>query len=132
MARSYPGGRQGMRSLRAMDIEEFYDADPRRRSSEELQFGQDWHDAHGRRYELNWVADTGELYVMQDELPPVWYDPFGDFLVMPADPRDLGVRVLRHIPDREAVVALLAGWEEAMGQEDSVGWLIQRLRRAPA
>lgn len=112
-----------------MDIEQFYEADARRRSSEELQFGQDWHDAHGRRYELNWVEDTGELYVMQDELPPVWYDPFGDFVVMPADPEDLGVRVLKHVRGRENVLRLLDGWEEAMKGDDGIAWLIERLRR---
>ena len=111
-----------------MDIEEFYDADPRRRASEELQFGQDWRDAHGRRYELNWVEETGELYVMQDELPPVWYDPFGDFVVMPADPKDLGVRVLKHVRGRDAVLQLLDGWKDAMEGEDGVAWLIQRLK----
>ena len=115
-----------------MDIEEFYDADPRRRESAELQFGMDWHDAHGRRYELNWVADTGELYVMQDELPPVWYDPFGDSFVLDVDPEELGVRVLKHIRGEEQVRALLAGWESAMPASDSVAWLVQRLRHAPA
>lgn len=111
-----------------MDIEDFYDADPRRRASAELQFGQDWHDAHGRRYELNWVEDTGELYVMQDELPAVWSDPFGDFVAYSADVEDLVVRVLTVVPGREQVLAALAGWEQAMREPDSVGWLVQRLR----
>lgn len=113
-----------------MDIEDFYNEDERRRASAELQFGEDWHDAHGRRYELNWVEDTGELYVMQDELPAVWSDPFGDFRAYAADVDDLVVRVLTEIHGREAVLAALAGWEEAMAQADSVGWLVERLRSA--
>ena len=115
-----------------MDIEEFYDADPRRRASEEVQFGMDWHDAHGRRYELNWVADTGELYVMQDDLPPVWTDPFGDFLVGNVDTRNLGVRVIKRVHGEANITAILAGWADAMGRADSIAWLIDRLRHTPS
>lgn len=110
-----------------MDIEEFYDEDPRRRASEELQFGRDWHDAHGRRYELNWIADTGELYVMQDDPPPVWMDPFGDVVRVPIDVDDLGVRVLKLVEGRDEVLRLLAGWEDMVAEPDSIAWLIDRL-----
>jgi len=110
-----------------VDIEEFYDADERRRTSDEMQFGQDWHDLHGRRYELNWIADTGELYVMQDDPPMVWSDPFGDVMSMPVAPDHLGVRVLAVITDGGDVDALLEGWEQAMGDADSVSWLTARL-----
>ncbi|HEX2192653.1 MAG TPA: hypothetical protein VHH09_05625 [Acidimicrobiales bacterium] len=111
-----------------MDIEEFYDGDERRRTSDELQFGQDWHDAHGRRYELNWIEDTGELYVMRDDPPPIWSDPFGDLVAVPADSDNLGVRVLKLVHGRDQVLELLAGWDQAMGQGDSIAWLIDRLR----
>lgn len=113
-----------------MDIEDFYAEDERRRASAELQFGRDWHDSHGRRYELNWVEDTGELYVMQDEPPPIWTDPFGDVLGYAADTDDLVVRVLTTVPDRDQVLTLLAGWEHAMAQEDSISWLVERLPRS--
>jgi len=111
-----------------VDIEEFYDADERRRTSDEMQFGQDWHDLHGRRYELNWIADTGELYVMQDDPPMVWSDPFGDVMAMPVAPDHLGVRVLAVINDGADVDELLEGWEQAMADADSVSWLTARLR----
>ena len=111
-----------------MDIEEFYDADERRRTSDELQFGQDWHDVHGRRYELNWIADTGELYVMQDDPPMVWADPFGDVVSMPVAADDLGVRVLAVIDDTADVERVLDGWQAVMSEPDSVSWLVERLR----
>lgn len=112
-----------------MDIEEFYDADERRRESDELQFGRDWYDDHGRRYELNWIADTGELYVMQDDPPPVWMDPFGDVVSFRVDGDRLGVRVLKLVRGEDNVRRLLDGWEGAMAQNDGVAWLVDRLRR---
>jgi hypothetical protein len=110
-----------------VNIEEFYDADPRRRASDELQFGQDWHDARGNRYELNWVQDTGELYVMHDDPAPLWFDQFGDFMAIPPQPDDLGVRVLKLVHGHDQVTALLDGWQDAEGQPDSIRWLIDRL-----
>ena len=111
-----------------MDIEEFYDDDERRRTSDELQFGQDWHDAHGRRYELNWIVDTGELYVMQDDPPMVWADPFGDVVSMPVATDHLGVRVLAVIRDGDEIEQVLNGWNEVMATSDSVSWLTTRLQ----
>jgi len=111
-----------------VNIEEFYDANPRRRASRELQFGMDWRDAHGRRYELNWVADTGELYVLQEKAPDMWVDPFGDFVVFGPAAEDLGVRILKLVHGEAQVRALLDGWEQAVEHEDSVAWLVERLR----
>ena len=50
-----------------MDIEEFYDADPRRRSGEDRQFGLGWSDAADDQslYDLYWNSGTGELYLMR-------------------------------------------------------------------
>ena len=61
-----------------MDIEEFYEADERRRRSEEIELGTEWHDRDAVRYEVSWVADTGELYVMREPAPRVAEDLFGD------------------------------------------------------
>lgn len=62
-----------------MDIEQFYSADERRRQSAELEFGTDWFDAKGNRYELSWVEDTGELYAMLELVPEAdSWTPFGD------------------------------------------------------
>jgi hypothetical protein len=112
-----------------MDIEEFYDGDERRRESDELQFGRDWYDSHGRRYELNWIADTGELYVMADDPPAVWMDPFGDVVSLPVDGDRLGVSVVKVVPGEHEVRQLLDGWEKAMAGDDGIAWLVDRLRQ---
>ena len=48
-----------------MDIEEFYDQDPRRQASDEIEFGREWFE-NGSRFEVAWIADTGEVYVMAE------------------------------------------------------------------
>jgi hypothetical protein len=117
-----------------MDIEAFYDADPRRRSSVEVEFGQDWRDAHGVRYELSWIEDTGELYVMREPVPSGWATPFGGVHVYGAHSADekeleaMSVAVIAVVPTREEVEKLLDGWQQAIESPDSVAWIVRRLR----
>ncbi|MGH8980995.1 MAG: hypothetical protein ACRDWE_08245 [Acidimicrobiales bacterium] len=119
-----------------MDIEEFYDADPRRRESAELELGEDWHDAHGARYELSWVETTGELYVMREPVAREWATPFGGIHVRGAHSTDEGeiegmtVSVVGIVTERDRVESLLEGWELAMAGTDGVAWLVERLRGA--
>jgi len=119
-----------------VDIEEFYDADPRRRDSAELELGQDWHDAHGVRFELSWVEATGELYFMRAPVPKGWATPFGGIHVHGAHSTDedeiegMTVSVLGVITSRDRVERLLQGWEAAMSATDSVAWLAERLEIA--
>jgi hypothetical protein len=133
--RRQEAGRLGGRlQFAAVDIEEFYDADERRRSSVEVEFGQDWRDAHGVRYELSWVEDTGELYVMREPAPSGWATPFGGIHargIHRTDEREIeGMRVavLATVTSQAEVEELLDGWQDAMGQPDGVGWLAERLR----
>jgi hypothetical protein len=118
----------GHRDGRVMDIEEFYEADERRRRSEEIELGTEWHDREGVRYEVSWVADTGELYVMREPVTSIVEDPFGDVFsgAVPVD--TLTVAVVGWIPDRDRMEELLAGWQDAMPGADSVSWLAARLR----
>jgi hypothetical protein len=110
-----------------MDIEEFYDADPRRRESEEIEFGREWSDATGGRTELSWVAATGELYAMAEPSEPVFMDPVGDTRVPDLPTELVTVEVLGTIPDRSRVDELLAGWEGEMGKPNSLQWVRDRL-----
>src|SRR6516164_299224 len=103
-----------------MDIEEFYDADPRRRQSAEVEFGRDWSDDRGGRSEISWVADTGELYVMNEPIEPIYSDGLGDVELQRVNAKDMTVEILAVVPTRAAVDAMLGGWQDAMGTGNSV------------
>jgi len=98
-----------------MDIEEFYDQDPRRRPSDEIEFGREWSE-NDRRLEVSWVADTGEVYVMAE----------------PYSRRELStesvtVEILGVIKGRDAIDSALAGWQEAMAKPNSLTWMRARV-----
>ncbi|HPU39992.1 MAG TPA: hypothetical protein PLS63_10495 [Microthrixaceae bacterium] len=110
-----------------MNIEQFYDADPRRRHSKEEQFGRDWMADDGVRWEINWVVDTGEVYAMREPMEPGTVDPVGDTWVadMPVDL--VTVDILGVVTDEEALTAALAGWQDHNGTEASLAWVTSRV-----
>jgi len=112
-----------------MDIEQFYEADERRRRSEELELGTEWRDADGARHELSWVADTGELYVMREPDVPMTEDPFGDLYPSRVRTDSVTVAVVGWIPQRDRMEDVLEGWESAMTEPNSIRWLADRLRQ---
>jgi hypothetical protein len=112
-----------------MDIEEFYDADPRRRESEEVEFGRDWTDVTGARAELSWVVDTGELYLMQEPNAPIYMDPVGDTIEQDLPTETLVVQLLGVVETREQVDEILSGWQEAMPTLGSLMWVKGRFAR---
>jgi hypothetical protein len=115
-----------------MDIEEFYDADPRRRQSAEVEFGRDWSDDAGGRTEVSWVADTGELYLMNEPIEPLYSDGLGDVEVQHVKAEDMTVEILTVVPTRAAVDAMLDGWQDVMNTPDSVAWVRERALHPPA
>jgi hypothetical protein len=114
-----------------MDIEEFYAADERRRHSAELEFGRDWSDA-GRRCEVSWVEDTGELYLMREPDGGVVGDAFGDMVVRHVSEHDLEVEIVGVIEGRAVVSAVMSGWEQQMTKPDGIAWLRDRIDTADA
>jgi hypothetical protein len=112
-----------------MDIEQFYAQDERRRRSAEVEFGTDWFDAKGNRYELSWVEDTGELYAMLELVPEAdSWTPFGDIEVEKLPVDRLVVTVVGNIPSRDEAERVLEGWQEEMGKPDGISWAAERLR----
>jgi hypothetical protein len=115
-----------------VDLEQFYDADPRRRHSEELEFGTDWYEG-GARTQVSWVEATGELYAMRDPLGHLETELFGEESVDPVAVDDLGVQVLGIVNGRDAIAAVMSGWENAMPTgPDSLAWVRDRAARADA
>jgi hypothetical protein len=115
-----------------MDIEEFYDGDSRRRPSAEIELGTEWHDTHGTRYEVSWVEDTGELYVMREPVPHIVGDPFGGLhpSIRAQEEMKMTVHVVAQIATHDELETILAGWAEAMAGDGGAEWLAQRLRQA--
>ncbi len=112
-----------------MDLNDFYDADPRRRSSEELEFGSDW-DEGGARTQVSWIEATGELYAMRDPLGRLVSDFIGDQSVTPVADQQLTVEVLGTVAGREAIRAVMSGWEAAMPPTESLAWVRDRVAHA--
>ena len=98
-----------------MDIEEFYDQDPRRRASDETEFGREWSE-DDRRFEVSWIADTGEVYIMAE--------PYSRREI---STESVTVEVLGVIKGRDAINSALAGWREAMAKPNSLTWMRARV-----
>ncbi|HXA33148.1 MAG TPA: hypothetical protein VNV87_12875 [Acidimicrobiales bacterium] len=112
-----------------MDIEEFYSADERRRQSAEIELGTEWHDATGNRYELSWVEDTGELYIMLELMPEAGsWTPFGDVEVDKMGVEQVVVSVIGHIATHEELDSVLQGWQDEMADPDGISWVATRLQ----
>ena len=98
-----------------MDVEEFYEQDPRRQTSDEVDYGRAWSEGD-MQYEVAWVADTGELYAMAE--------PVSRKAITSAQ---VTIEVLAVIADRAQVDAALDGWRETMGGPDSLAWVRARV-----
>jgi len=98
-----------------MDIEDLYDQDPRRRASDEIEFGREWSE-NGVRFEVSWIADTGEVYVMAE--------PYSRHEI---STESVTVEVLGVIKGRDAINSTLGGWREAMVRPNSLAWVRGRV-----
>jgi hypothetical protein len=103
-----------------MDVDEFYEQDPRRQASDELEFGREWHEGE-MRFEVAWVADTGEVYAMAEP-----YSRRG------ISAQAVTVEVLGVIEGRDAVSAALNGWQDEMPQPDGLTWVRNRVEQHAA
>jgi hypothetical protein len=109
-----------------MDIAEFYDGDPRRRESSEVQFGDGWSteaDEHST-YRAEWLFETGELYVVREPHPGGLFARFLDQLdIDQVEVNELTVEILGTFADEKAVQAALNGWDKHMPKTESLTWL---------
>jgi len=118
-----------------VDVHQFYEADQRRRDSEEHVYGDGWTDDADQHatYRLSWVVETGELYLVREPHPGGLLARYLDELHLDqADTDELRVEVLLTEPSEGAVQALLEGWEQVADDDDSLVWLRERVGRAAA
>ena len=91
----------------------FHSADPRRRTSDEVDLGATWRAAGSDdAWRLAWLRETGELYLCSA----------GGY---PGPSRD--VRVLAVLRSETDLDQLLEGWREHREDEDGLAWLRSRL-----
>jgi hypothetical protein len=95
----------------------FYASDRRRDISQERDYGLWWRGDGFRAptFRAAWVAETGELYVMQHE----------------GTPGGGRVDVIGRFADDVEVDAVLSGWQDVCGEPGSLRWLLERVS-APA
>jgi hypothetical protein len=113
-----PGSTDADSPVVVVDEVSFYAADPRRRTSEEQEYGALWRraDADGDEvWRLALICDTGELFLAR-------VDPY------PGPETEL--RLLRIVGAPAEADALLEGWQEQCGQPGSLQWLEERLSAA--
>jgi hypothetical protein len=91
----------------------FYGADKRRDISREHDVGLWWlgDDWHAPRFRAAWVAQTGELYLMQHE----------------GTPGGGRVDVVATATSLDEVDRRLEGWRDVVGDWGSLRWLVERL-----
>jgi hypothetical protein len=93
----------------------FYNSDPRRIESRELDVGLWWREAaNGPLHRAAWVSDTGELYLVR---------------LGPSEEGGGDVEVLATVGERERMERVLEGWRERCGQPRSLTWLRERAAR---
>ncbi len=96
----------------------FQRADPRRRTSDEVDLGATWRAAGSEdAWRLTWLRDTGELYLC---LTGGFPGPSSQ------------VRVLTVVRSEDALDRLLDGWRAHRTDEDGLAWLKDRLDRVAA
>ena len=98
--------------MKYADESAFHAADPRRRSSDEVDLGATWR-APGSEdaWRLAWLRETGELYLCSA----------GGY---PGPSSDVTVLAVMSEADLDA---RLEGWREHRTDEDGLGWLQERL-----
>jgi hypothetical protein len=94
-----------------MDVDEFYEQDPRRQTSDEVEFGCDWYEGD-MRFEVAWVADTGEVFAMAEPVSRRGITT-----------ESVTVEVLGVVEGRDAIDTRLSGWQDAMRQPGGLGWV---------
>lgn len=99
------------------DQHAFFDADPARRRSDEVELGATWRAGTSETWTLSWLRDTGELYLVRN-----------DSLVGAGS----AVVVIAVVAAEAELDALLDGWQDARWHEQGLAWLGTRVGRTAA
>jgi hypothetical protein len=112
-------------------IKRFYKEDPRRRASEQIEFGASWRLA-GKTpsWRVFWVRDTGELVAYQTGMVPspgtqttVLGDIIIDVVFMSAVHQQ-ELSILMVDPSQSSIRRALDGWQDHVDSPDGFAWLL--------
>ena len=113
-----------------MDLEHFYESNEARRTSEEHELGSEWVGPDDSVFQLSWITETGELYLMAETPNTPVVDGFGDILPTPERADELEVEVLGVVASIDELHRILTGWEDICGEANSLTWLKSTLEAA--
>jgi hypothetical protein len=104
----------------AMNLKEFYLANPARRISGEADYGVWWKDdaIRGHNYRVSYIRSTGEIYAVNQSTQEV--EILG---VVPAD-KDPGILYY------DTLDGILEGWAKICGKRGSLNWVRIKLQQA--
>ncbi len=110
----------------SVTVERFYDENPLRRDSAELDLGDGWRDAAQARctFTVFWLEDTGEVYALRvpDPTAPV-HDGAGDFWFGGTAFGPATVEVLGRARTRQELDAWLGERHTKISDPDGLGWI---------
>jgi hypothetical protein len=119
-----------------MRLNEFY-ADPKRASSEEVNFGSAWRTQGEGPWKVVWMVATGELVAFNEQTHRRWSTGHGEravegLAVVLGAHYEAGwgsndeVVIMGVEPDLLRLRGALIGWEDHMPEENGLAWLADR------
>ena len=106
-----------------MELKAFYEGDPRRRHSEEFEFGHEWTE-DGEAFSVGWIAATGEVYATRRRVGGFTASFNGHGPTPAGLPlRALQVEVFGIVEDADTISAVMSGWQDAMARGDGLKWV---------
>lgn len=115
---------------RSVTVEQFYEQNPLRRSSAEVDLGDGWRAAEevACTFSVFWLEDTGEVYALRVPNPyTVVTGGAGDHGLGGSSLGPATVEILGHARTRDELDERLAGWELKISEPDGVGWVERQL-----
>lgn len=115
---------------RSMTVDQFYEQNPLRRSSAEIDLGDGWRAAEeaGCTFSVFWLEQTGEVYALRVPNPyTIVTGGAGDHGLGGSSLGPATVEILGQARTREELDQRLVGWELKISDSNGVDWIRSQL-----